>query len=69
MIPILFRIGLLTAGFAAVELGLRPALVDSSLGGWLLVLLIGLPLIVAGSAGFIGPLLGGAVRKGDPNHA
>ena len=69
MIPILFRIGLLTAGFAAVELGLRPALVDGSLGGWLLVLLIGLPLIVAGSAGFIGPLLGGAVRKGDPNHA
>ena len=69
MIAILFRIGLLAVGFAAVELGLPPALVDGSLGGWLLVLLVGLPLIVAGSAGFIGPLLGGAVRKGDSNHA
>ena len=69
MIAILFLIGLLAVGFAAVEVGLRPALVDGSLGGWLLVLLIGLPLIVAGSAGFIGPLLGGAVRKGDSNHA
>lgn len=69
MIAILFRIGLLTVGFAAVEVGLRPALADGSLGGWLLVLIVGLPLIVAGSAGFIGPLLGGAVRKGDSNHA
>lgn len=68
MIAILFRIGLLTVGFVAVEVGLRPALVDGSLGSWLLVLLVGLPLIVAGSAGFIGPLLG-AVRKGDSNHA
>lgn len=69
MIAILFRIGLLTAGFAAVELGIWPALAAGSLGGWALVVLIGLPLIVAGSAGFIGPLLGGAVRKGDSNHA
>ena len=69
MIAILFPIGLLTVGFAAIEVGLRPALVDGSLGGWLLVLLVGLPLIVAGSAGFIGPLLGSAVRKGDSDHA
>ncbi len=69
MIAILFRIALLTVGLAAVELGLRPALVAGSLGGWTLVVLIGLPLIVAGSAGFIGPLLGGAARKGDSNHA
>ena len=69
MIAILFRIGLLTVGSAAVELGIGPALAEGSLGAWLLVLLVGLPLIVAGSAGFIGPLLGGAVRKGDSNHA
>jgi hypothetical protein len=69
MIAILFRIGLLAAGFAAVEVGLALALADGSLGGWLLVLIVGLPLTIAGSAGFIGPLLGGAVRKGDPNHA
>lgn len=69
MIALLFRIALLTVGFAAVELGLGPALATGSLGGWALVILLGLPLIVAGSAGFIGPLLGGAARKGESNHA
>lgn len=69
MIAILFRIGLLTVGLAAVELGIGPALGDGSFGGWALVLVVGSPLIVAGSAGFIGPLLGGAARKGDSNHA
>lgn len=68
MIPVLFRIGLLVFGFAAVELGLPPALSAGSAGDWALTAL-GLVLIVAGSAGFIGPLLGGAIRKGDSNHA
>lgn len=68
MIALLFRIGLLTAGFAAVELGLPPALSSGTAADWALTAL-GLLLIVAGSAGFIGPLLGGAVRKGDSNHA
>ena len=68
MIALMLRIGLLTIGFAAVELGLPPALVDSSVGDWALTAL-GLLLIVAGTAGFIGPLLGGAVRKGDSDHA
>lgn len=68
MIAILFRIGLLTLGFAAVELGLPPALTGGSIGDWALAAL-GLLLIIAGSAGFIGPLLGGAARKGDSNHA
>ena len=68
MIAILFRIGLLTLGFAAVELGLPPALSTGIIGDWALTAL-GLVLIVAGSAGFIGPLLGGAVRKGHSNHA
>ena len=68
MIALLFRIGLLALGFAAVELGLPPALASGSIGDWALTAL-GLLLIVAGSAGFIGPLLGGAVRKGDSHHA
>ena len=68
MIAIVFRIGLLTLGFAAVELGLPPALSTGTIGDWSLTAL-GLVLIVAGSAGFIGPLLGGAVRKGDSDHA
>lgn len=67
MIAILFRVALLTVGFAAVELGLVPALAADSVGGWALVLL-GLPLIVAGSAGFIGPLLG-TTSKGGTNRA
>ena len=64
MIAIVFRLALLAAGMAAVEVGLGSALVERSLGAWVLVLLIGLPLIVAGSAGFMAPLLGGATQKG-----
>ncbi|MFP5343946.1 MAG: hypothetical protein ACLGIJ_13660 [Candidatus Limnocylindria bacterium] len=67
MIAILFRVALLTVGLAAVELGLVPALATGSVGGWALALL-GLPLIVAGSAGFIGPLLG-ATSKGGTKRA
>lgn len=63
MTALVFRIGLLTVGFAAVELGLPPALSTGSAGDWALTAL-GLLLIIAGSAGFIGPLLSGAVRKG-----
>lgn len=68
MVALLVRIGLLTFGFAAMELGLPPALSTGSPGDWALTAL-GLVLLVAGSAGFIGPLLGGAVRKGDSSDA
>jgi len=68
MSALLFRIGILAAGFAAVELGLPPALRDGSIGDWALTVL-GLLLIVAGSAGFIGPLLGGVAGKGTTNDA
>ena len=67
MTALLVRILLLTLGFAAVELGLPPALAMGSIGDWAITV-IGLLLVIAGSAGFIGPLLGGAVRKGEiPN--
>lgn len=59
MIAILFRLALLTAGLAVVEIGLGNALISGSLLGWGIVLLVGLPLVVVGSAGFIGPLIGG----------
>ena len=68
MMAILFRIGLLTLGFAAVELALPPALSTGSARDWALTAL-GLVLVVAGSAGFIGPLLGGVVRKGSSTNA
>lgn len=64
MAAILFRLGLLTGGMAAVEIGLGSALAEGSVAAWALVLLVGLPLLVAGSAGFIVPLLGGANQKG-----
>ena len=69
MIAVMFRLSLLAAGMAAVEIGLGDALVDGSVSGWALVLLIGLPMIVAGSAGFMAPLLGGARQKGTSTDA
>ena len=64
MTAVLFRLGLLAVGMGAVEIGLGDALIRGSVVGWLLVLLVGLPLLLAGSAGFIGPLLGGPNQKG-----
>ena len=76
MIAVLFRLAMLAAGLGAVEIGLGYGLTDGSPLAWGLVLLVGLPLIVAGSAGFIGPLLGGPVspprqpvQQRDPGHA
>ena len=69
MAAVLFRVVLLAAGMAAVEIGLGDALVEGSFGSWALVLLIGLPMIVAGSAGFMAPLLGGARQKGTSTDA
>jgi hypothetical protein len=66
---VLFRILLLAFGLAVVEIGLGSALVEGSLAAWGLVLLIGLPMIVAGSAGFMVPLLGGGHEKGRPSDA
>ena len=68
MIAVLFRVGLIAAGMGAVEIGLGWAFVEGSTVGWLLVVLVGLPLIVAGSAGFMAPLLGGSTAKGS-QHA
>lgn len=64
MVAILFRLALLAFGMGAIEIGIGEALVKGSLLGWGLVVIVGLPLIIAGSAGFIGPLLGGPHQKG-----
>ena len=69
MAAVLFRLILLAAGLGAVEIGLGSGLVDGSLAGWALALLVGLPLIVTGSAGFMVPLLGGATQKGTSTDA
>ena len=59
MIAVLFRLALLAAGLAVVEIGLGSALISGSPLGWGIALLVGLPFLVAGSACFIGPLIGG----------
>jgi len=64
MAAVLFRLALLAVGLGSVEIGIGSALVESSLAGWALVLLIGLPFIVAGSSGLMAPLLGGPNQKG-----
>jgi len=61
MRAIIFRIALLTAGIGLAEMGL-----DSSARGYpfaLLQLALALVLLVAGSAGFIVPLLEGGREK------
>ena len=64
MVAILFRLALLAVGMGAIEIGLGEALLKDSILGWGLVVLVGVPGIVAGSAGFIAPLLGGPHQKG-----
>ena len=63
MAAVVFRLILLAVGLGVVEIGLGSGLVEGSLAGWALVLLVGLPLVVAGSAGFMVPLLGGPQTK------
>ncbi len=64
MAAVLFRIVLLALGLGTVEIGLGEALVNGSPFGAALALVVGLPLIVGGSAGFIVPLLSGKGWKG-----
>jgi hypothetical protein len=66
---LLLRILLLAVGLAVVEIGLGSTLVAGSLVDWALVLLVGLPLVVAGSAGFMVPLLGGPTQRGTSSDA
>lgn len=64
MAAILFRLGLLAVGMGTLEVGIGDGLAHGSVAGWALALLVGLPLIVAGSAGFMVPLLRGTTKKG-----
>lgn len=64
MTAVAFRLGVLALGMGTVESGLGDELAKGSLLGWAIVLLVGLPLIVAGSVGFMAPLLGGSNQKG-----
>lgn len=68
MAAVLFRLALLAAGLGVTEIGLGGALVGGSPAAWALVL-IGLVLIVAGSAGFMVTLLGGGKQKGTHTDA
>ena len=69
MAPLLFRLIMLVTGLGLTEIGLGSALAEGSSWGWALVLLVGLPLIVAGSAGFMVTLLRGSNQKGRSTDA
>lgn len=65
MRALLCRLGLLVAGMGLIEIGLGDAVRRGSLAAWGIIVLVGLPLVIAGTAGFIGPLFGGGRDKGD----
>src|SRR5581483_11632228 len=64
MAAILFRVLLVALGLGAAEIGLTGVVTDGSAAAWALLLFVGMPLIVAGSAGIIGPFLGTPVPAG-----
>ena len=66
---VLFQLVLLVAGMGLVEIGLGDAVVRGSLVGWGLVLFVGLPLVLGGTAGFIGPLVGTGRTRGEEEDA
>ena len=65
MAPLLFRLLLLAIGMGLVESGLLDGLARGSGLAWLM-LGAGFVLVLSGSAGFIGPLLGGSREEGSP---
>lgn len=63
MSRVLFRIVLLAVGLGAIEIGLVAGVGSGTPSGWLAAA-IGLVLLVAGSAGFMVPLLDGRADQG-----
>ncbi|MDA8202669.1 MAG: hypothetical protein M0Z49_07910 [Chloroflexi bacterium] len=56
------RLALLVVGLAAVEIGLGDAITGRSWAGWVIVA-AGIAVLVAGTAGFMVPLLAAHSRK------
>lgn len=62
---VLLRLALLALGMGLVEIGLTDALGQGSLIGWAVVFAGGVPLVLAGTAGFVGPLVGAGPGRGE----
>ena len=62
---VLLRLVLLALGMGLIEIGLTDAFGQGSLAGWAVVLLGGFPLVLLGTAGFIGPLVRAGRSRGD----
>lgn len=58
MIGLLLRLGLLTVGLGATEIALTGVFSRGGIGDWGLLLLVGLPLLIIGTLGFLIPILG-----------
>ena len=56
MLPVLFRLALLTLGMGIVEIELGDAAGIGSPVAWAIIVLVGLPLIAWGGAGVFGTL-------------
>jgi hypothetical protein len=63
MAAIVFRLALLAAGLGLTEIGLANAIQAKSLADWLIIGM-GMVMLVAGSASFMGTLLGVGRREG-----
>lgn len=62
MAPLLLRLFVLAAGLGTTEVALGQVFVDGSGVGWVL-LVLGVVEILAGSAGFMAPILAGRSMK------
>ncbi len=68
MAPIIFRLVLLALGLGLTEIGLSSA-IGGSIVGWGLVIFVGLPLVLAGSAWFMLPLFEARQQKDGSDDA
>lgn len=59
MAALLVRVAILASGLGVTEAGLLSALRSGDASGWAISLLVGVPLLIAGTAGIIHPLLRG----------
>lgn len=58
MSGLVVRLILLTIGLGVTEIALTGVFNPGGLADWLLLLIVGLPLLVGGTLGFLAPILG-----------
>lgn len=64
MAALLLRLLFLTGGLGVTEIALTGLFGRAGLGDWLLLLVVGFPLLVAGTAGILSPAWGSQAHEG-----